>query len=288
MGAVYQIITERVISLLEKGTVPWHKPWDGGNAVPRSLVTNKPYRGVNAFVLGSAGYESPYWLSFKQARERDGIVRKGERGSPCVYWNWINKNEDNSHQARRIPFLRYYTLFNVEQCEGIPYPKNVEKHVNNFTPIVDCEQTVEAMPLRPSIQHGGQTAFYRPLDDLVNMPCKEHFEASADYYSTLFHELSHSTGHESRLSRPGVMSRTLFGSNEYSKEELVAEMGAAFLCGHCGIENRTIDNSAAYIRTWLENLKRDNRLVVQAAAQAQKSTDYILNQKGGGEHEKEA
>lgn len=279
MVDVYQIITERIMDLLGKGTVPWQRPWGGPENFPKNLVSGKSYRGINSFLLASAGYESPYWLTFKQARERGGNVKKGETGLPAVYWNWFDREDPKTKEIEKRPFLRYYTVFNAAgQCENVPVPA-LERPVRSFSPLEACEALVRGMPNPPALEHGGVRACYSPTLDKVQIPSPEKFHDSESYYSTLFHELTHSTGHSSRLARPGITEPIIFGSREYSREELVAEMGAAFLCGHTGIENKVIDNSASYVASWLNRLQNDSRLVVHAAAQAQKASDYILNKK---------
>ncbi|MCH8147408.1 MAG: DUF1738 domain-containing protein [Planctomycetes bacterium] len=276
MGTAYEVITDRILKLLEAGTVPWHRPWGGDERHPRNLVSDKRYRGVNVFLLSAAGYEAPYWLTFKQARHRDGYVRKGERGFPCVFWKWVDRDDPDTGETTRHPFLRYYTVFNVEQCEGIEYPDlTIPDRV--FSPIQRCQDVVANMPRAPPIGHGGVRAIYDPQSGRVQIPLRERFDGPEAYYSTMFHELVHSTGHESRLARPGITQSIVFGSRTYSKEELVAEMGATFLCGHTGIENAVIDNSASYIASWLGRLRNDSRLVVQSAAQSQKAVDYVLD-----------
>lgn len=278
MNKVYDIITERVISLLEKGTVPWHKPWSGQEHHPKNLVSKKEYNGINTFMLSSAGYDSPYWVTFKQARDKGGNVKKGERGFPCVFWKWLAIEDKENRDKRNVPFLRYYTVFNVLQCDGIEIPV-VGVHSTKFHSNEICERIVSEMPNPPKIKHEGGMAFYTPSHDRIMIPPQESFYDSEFYYCTLFHELTHSTGHKSRLSRPGIET-IISGSNLYSKEELIAEMGAAFLCGYSGIENKIIDNSASYISSWLVKLMNDSRLVVHAAGQAQKAADYILRRKG--------
>lgn len=278
MRSVYQIITDRIVSLLEEGTVPWHRPWGGSENHPRNLVSDKPYRGVNVFLLSSAGYEAPYWITFKQARQRDGHVKKGEHGLPCVFWNWVERDNAETGETERRPFMKCYTVFNVQQCDGIAYPPATSSP-RQFSPIERCESVVADMPRAPPIHHGGARACYRPSADEVQMPPRERFDHGEAYYSTLFHELIHSTGHQSRLARPGITETVVFGSGTYSKEELVSEMGATFLCGHTGIENVVIDNSSSYIASWLRRLRNDTRLVVQSAAQSQKAVDYILDRK---------
>ena len=273
MSDAYQVITDRIISLLEEGTVPWHRPWGSPEDFPKNLVSGKEYRGINPFLLSSAGYESPYWLTFKQAKERGGSVRKGEKGMPCIYWNTIEIADTESGETKNRGFLKRYTVFNVTQCEDVPYP-SVEKVEREFEPIESCEKLVARMSNPPKIEHDGNDAMYLRSRDIVRMPNAESFESPEHYYSTLFHELVHSTGHEKRLNRLPISNEALnFG---YAKEELVAEMGAAFLCGRTGLDNKTIDNSAAYIDSWLGRLRHDSRLVVQAAGKAQKAADYII------------
>ena len=296
-GNVYSIITERICALLEKGTIPWHKPWttpNAGDAMPRNLASRKPYRGVNVFLLHAMSYASPFWLTFKQAQAMGGNVRKGERATPVVFWKWLDvenseRDEQGKGKSERVPMLRYYSVFNVAQCDGIeaPQPEGSDTTKRTHSPIETAEQIVSAMPKLPAIAHGGNRACYSPALDRVDMPQAETFDSGENYYSVLFHELTHATGHESRLNRKGVAGSdgewSAFGSTPYAREELVAEMGAAFLCGQAGIVERTIDNSAAYVAGWLERLKNDQKLVVIAAAQAQKAADFILNVRHDGE-----
>jgi antirestriction protein ArdC len=294
MTDVYAIITDRIIALLQKGVVPWHKPWQGGLLSPRNLVSGKEYRGVNVFLLHAMSYQSPFWLTYKQAHELGGQVRRGEKSCPVVFWKWLDVDETEAGQNRRVPFLRYYSVFNVAQCEGIDqFIPTLEYSRRSHQAITEAERLVAAMPKRPEIKPGLSQAFYSPSGDFVGMPSPEQFKSGEDYYSVLFHELTHATGHASRLNRKGAGGTdgqwSSFGSQSYSKEELVAEMGAAFLCGYAGIVERTLDNSAAYIGSWLQKLKNDSRLVVQAAAQAQKAADFIIGKQdaqlrtGGGE-----
>jgi antirestriction protein ArdC len=285
---VYSIITERMISLLEAGTIPWQKPWrvSGNGILPTNYVSKKAYRGLNVFMLAASGYECPFWLSFKQAKEHGGMVRKGEKGTPVIFWKFLTKEDENGKPVMedgkpvKIPLLRYYTVFNVEQCDGIKWEKPAPIEGSKWEPLTEAERIVADMKKRPEIKHGGERAYYSPSLDYIRMPQRESFAGGEEYYSTLFHELTHATGHQSRLNRKGVSS-TLpanhsFGSSDYSREELVAEMGAAFLAGHAGFLHRTVNNSAAYLQGWLKALKGDSKLVVIAAAQAQKASDFIL------------
>jgi antirestriction protein ArdC len=268
----YDRITDRITALLEQGTVPWHKPWKARTGLPRNFVSQRPYRGINVFLLIAASYESPHWLTFRQVSQLGGSVRKGEKACPVVFWKQLKIEDKESEKQKKIPLLRYYHVFNASQCDGLKVaPVPVE--VNG---IAKPEEIVANMPQSPVIKHGMTKAYYSPSEDCVGVPARERFERPEDYYSTVFHELVHSSGHEKRLKRSTLTESAGYGSNPYCKEELIAEMGAAFLCGHAEIGERTIDNSAAYIKGWLEQLQSDKTLIVQAAAQAQKAADFIL------------
>ena len=277
-GSVYDLITERIIAMLEAGTVPWRKPWQAKSGFPRNLVSGKPYRGINVFLLHAMSYESPFWLTFKQAQQLGGTVRKGEKACPVVFWKQLEIEDRESHEIEKIPMLRFYYVFNTAQCDGlkdIPAPV-VETPLSAPT---KPEEIIAFMPQRPEIKYGMRKAFYSPAEDIIAMPDRERFENEAGFFSTLYHEAIHSTGHVSRLNRPTLTESAGFGSNPYCKEELIAEMGAAFLCGQAGIGESTLENSAAYLQNWLEQLQNDKKLIVQAAAQAQKAADFILGTK---------
>jgi antirestriction protein ArdC len=269
----YERITERIITLLEQGTIPWHKPWKASTGLPRNLVTKKPYRGINAFLLHAASYESPFWLTFRQVKMLGGTVRKGEKSCPVVFWKQMQLVDKQSGEERQIGLLRLYHVFNVAQCDNLKQSQAAVEIEGAPTGPADM---IANMPHPPTIKHGMAHAFYSPAEDCVGMPVKERFKSEDHYYSTLFHELIHSTGHQSRLKRPAITERKGFGSDPYCKEELVAEMGAAFLCGQAEIVERTIDSSAAYLNGRLERLQHDKTLIVQAAGQAQKAADFIL------------
>ena len=279
MSTAYEIVTEFIIKQLESGVAPWRKPW--GTGTPANLASKKEYRGINIFLLASQGYGSRYWVTYRQAQALGGAVRNGQHGSKVVFWKvreYPSENQKSEEtENRKSILLRCYNVFNLEQCEGIKFPDPVRA----INPIEPCENIVRAMPNPPGFAQDAR-ACYRPSTDAVGMPARSAFLAAEEYYSTLFHELTHSTGHPSRLGREGIMNHSPFGSEDYSKEELVAEMGAAMLCGAAGIESRTLGNSAAYLQTWINKLKSDARLIVSAASQAQKAADYILS-KGGAE-----
>jgi antirestriction protein ArdC len=287
---VYSVITERIIEKLEVGTIPWHKPWRSIGA-PRNLVSKKPYRGVNVWLLTAQGYTSPYWATMRQINELGGQVRKGEKATPVVFWRiYVDgvevkagepepEPQETEGQSRRRFVLRYYSVFNTEQCE---LPATISDKLalpeqRQLDPIAACETILAGMPNPPEIVHSGDQAFYSPMTDRITMPPSALFENAEEYWSTLWHEQGHAVGHPRRLNRESIKEAAPFGSAIYSVEEIVAEMTAAYLCGITGIENRTIDNSAAYIAGWIKQLRDQPKLIIHAAAQAQRACDYILN-----------
>ena len=268
----YERIAERITALLEQGTVPWHKPWKAKTGWPRNYVSQKSYRGINVFLLSAMSFESPCWLTYRQATELGGNVRKGEKSCPVVFWKPMKIEDKESDKKKTIPLLRLYHVFNAAQCDGLEdAPPTTETTVT-----VRPAEIVAGMPKPPLIKQGMVCAYYSPPDDCVGIPSRERFETEEAYFGTLFHELVHSTGHESRLKRSTLGIQSGYGSDPYCREELIAEMGSAFLCGQAEIIERTIDSSAAYIQHWLKRIKDDKTLIVQAAAQAQKAADYIL------------
>jgi antirestriction protein ArdC len=278
---VYEVITDRVLDILAKGTVPWKKPWATKNLMPKNLVNKKEYRGINVFLLGAMGYESPYWLSYKQAQQLGGNIKSGEKSCPAIFWKIYDTMDEKSGEKKKIPMARYYQVFNISQCEGIPTTKipQIEKTTRDNQPIDEAERVISNFNNPPKITFGMSRASYSPPSDEVSMPDKERFDCSESFYGTFFHELVHSTGHEKRLARKGIVGTVNFGSDSYSKEELIAEMGASFLCGVCGLTEKVIEQNAAYIKGWMDRLKEDPKLVVNAAAAAQKAADYILGKK---------
>ena len=223
-----------------------------------------------------AGYDSNYWLTFKQIQALGGNV-KGQHSEMVVFWKLLEKPAENptgEHDMDYIPMLRYYRVFNLDQVTDIKKP--VAENLPTFQPIEGAEEVAARYQEQIEVIHGGSRAYYQPSNDWIRMPEKETFDGAEEYYSTLFHEFTHSTGHKSRLNRPGITDAHYFGDEIYSKEELIAEMGAAILSGVVGIENKTIKNSASYIQSWLGKLRDDKRLVVHAAAAAQKAADFIL------------
>lgn len=273
---VFEIVTDRIVKQLEAGTVPWRRGWTTSgnpNGMAVNWKTGKEYNGINRFLLVGGEY-----ATFKQIQEAGGKVKKGAQSEIVVFWTWYEK--DNSEgKKEKFPVLKYYNVFEINtQVEGLSSKFEQAKVEKIIDPIQKCEEVVAGYFNKPDIIHTGNEAFYSPFFDQVTMPNMNKFHSSEEYYGTLFHELAHSTGHRSRLNRLDTNANQKFGSPTYAKEELVAEMSAAFLCSICQIENVTIENSAAYIASWLKALKNDNRLVVIAASQAEKATKHILGE----------
>jgi antirestriction protein ArdC len=266
---VTEVITNRIIELLEQGVVPWRKPWAGGE--PTNLISKAEYKGINNMLLSCTGYCSSYFLSYKQAKDLGGNVKVGEKGYPIIYYKMLKTEEEGTEKS--FPMIRYSTVFNIMQCEGITIPT---PEINRpFNPIEECEKVLAGYPNKPELRTGSK-ACYMPFADRIDMPAKELFVSEEEYYSTLFHEAGHSTGNEKRLNRFGNDSGSLsFGSPSYAKEELVAEMTASFLCAKTGIDNQVINNQASYIASWLKILRGDSKLVISAASKAQKAADHI-------------
>ena len=274
---VYEIVTNKIVNELENGVIPWHQPWAGGG-VPKNFLTKKEYRGINCLLLHLSGFAEPYYLTFNQIKKLGGSVIRGSKSQIIVYWNWIeSKTEIDSNGEPTIhPLLKYFQVFNIEQVTGIEYESAV-KRLTEFEKNDHCEAIITDYKDRPEITNLKQQASYSPATDVVNMPIKESFNSSQEYYATLFHELIHSTGHKKRLDREGIKDFNVYGSEVYSREELIAEMGASFLCARTGIENRTFENSVAYIKGWLSVIKKDSKFLIHSATQAQKAADYVLN-----------
>ncbi len=283
---VYAIVTEKIINLLEQGVVPWRRPWTGGG-LPRNVVSKKPYRGINHFLLSASKYVQPYWLTMRQANELGGHIRKGEESTIIVFWKVEDRRAETEptseaetdNESRRRFVLRYYRVWNVEQCElterALEKLPKIETHQHDSIEAV--ERIIAGMPNPPAIEHAGTKAFYSSAADRITMPPRNLFVSAEEYGSTIFHEAIHSTGHGKRLARESITEAAEFGSAAYSKEELIAEMGGAYLCAEAGISNAVIANQAAYVAGWLKKLRDDRRLVILAAAQAQHAADFILS-----------
>ncbi len=289
---IYTRITNQIVSQLEKGVRPWVRPWNAEHAagrITRPLRHNgRPYSGINVLSLWASAmaqnFAAPIWMTFKQAKELDAHIRKSERGSLVVYADSITRKETNEKTGdeieREIPFLKGYIVFNVEQIEGLP-----EIFYAKAAPTRDPAARIEHAEnffgsMGATIRHGGNQAYYAQELDYVQMPPFEAFRDAESYYSTLAHELTHWTKHPQRLDRD--FGRKSWGDEGYSREELVAELGSAFLCADFELHQEPRDENAAYIATWLEVLKNDNRAIFAVAAYAQRAADY-LNQKAAAQ-----
>ncbi len=264
---VYEMVTDAIVKKLEAGTVPWRQPWVNNGAV--SWDRQRPYRGVNTMLLDPGEY-----ATFNQIKKAGGKVRKGEKGHLVIFWKWMALEDEETGEEKKVPFLRYYKVFEINtQVEGLKSKRKEE--IYNHDPITEAEKIKEGYQDCPPITFAPGQAYYKPSTDTISIPEIKDYKNPAEYYSTMFHEMVHSTGHKKRLNRHGVTGIAAFGSEVYSKEELVAEIGAAMLCGVARIERETLDNSASYIASWMRKLKEDPKLIVQAAAQAQKAADHI-------------
>jgi len=284
---IYQEVTDAVIEQMEKGNLVWRCGWNR-SGFPSNVTTGINYRGWNVFWLNFhtmiKGYGTPQYLTFKQALDLGGNIRKGEKGVKIVYWATIqleqredkqelNEDDDPSIRKRMVP--KVYTVFNIAQTEGITFNKTGPTSSQVIDKIKACEELVSNMPEPPEINRRGQYPVYYPIQDEVAIQDIIFFESAEEYYSALFHELAHSTGHSRRLNRKEITESTGYGSDPYSREELTAELTSAYLCAITGIGQQTIANSAAYLKGWLKALKNDKTLLITAAGQAQKAADYI-------------
>jgi antirestriction protein ArdC len=279
MQFIYQKITDLIIEKLQSGVVPWQKKWN--SSYPKNFVSGLEYKGINVLLLGLLDYHSNYWLTFKQCKDLGGSVKKDEHSSMVVFWKPIVRLSENDEDETSTDvnfLLRYYYVFNMEQCI---FPDDVLKKRNtiqNNPKIYKAEEIIRGYKNPPEILTNNiiPNPRYLPRLDQIEIQPINNFFSAEEYYASLYHELVHSTGSKHRLARRGIIDTIQFGSENYSKEELVAEIGASYLCNLSDI-NQTFDNQTAYIQNWLEALNNDNRMILIAAGQAQKATDYILN-----------
>jgi len=277
---VYAKVNERILAKIEAGVCPWRHPWS--TFAPQNAISKKPYRGINPFLLDNMAYQDHRWLTFQQAKELGGNVKKGEKASMIVFWTKTGRRKGVNDEGESVtiikeyaaPIVRMIYVFNAEQCEGLKLPA-VKPFDNAELPTV--QSIIDNMPNPPKFLTAGKAA-YAPKLDTVFMPALEKFISSEAHGSVLYHELIHSTGHPSRLGRFKFDEpHARFGSESYSKEELCAEMGAAMLCAVTGIENEaTFSNSAAYLDGWSKRIKEDPYMFIGAASAAQKAADCIL------------
>lgn len=280
---VQKMIVDRMIENIEKTQkLPWQKPWKCDSHRPKNIITKKNYRGINFLLTELQAYESPFWGTFKQIKNLGGNVRKGQKATPILFWKFFDaeKQEIDIQNEKNRPIkqvvCRYYNVFNVCQCENIPerFIPKIEDPLS-VEPIEKAETIVRNMPNPPEISHDAKAAFYIPACDKIRMPRIEAFKSMEAYYSTLFHEILHSTGHEKRLNRfSSVVDENI---HDRAIEELVAEIGAAFLSAESGIIRETEENSVAYVTSWVEKIKNDPKMIISAASKAEKAFDFIMN-----------
>ena len=278
---LYEEVSAAIIEQLDAGHIPWERPWRAGVDPHRNPITGTVYRGINPMLLEigalRGGFSDRRWVTFKQCKGAGGTVRTGERGTMIVFYRPIVIKDKETGEKRSIFMLRHYTVFNVEQVDGLKLEELVE-YVPEPQPAADAiVDGYFGAAGAPVFRHGGDSAHYAPSQDLVQIPPREAFASDANYFSTVFHEAAHSTGHRSRLARKEIVELNGFGSDDYGREELTAEMTAAMLCGVADLQTGT--QSAGYIQHWRDAIAADNKLVVFAAQRAQKAADWVLGVK---------
>lgn len=289
---VYQEVTNRILAMMEKGDVAWEKPWFAAGA-PMNIERKKPYQGVNVFLLGAEGRQSPWWGTLDQWNAKGAFIKKGEKSSMVVFYKPLvvdKEQKDGSMGKATIPLLRYSNVFNAEQVDIDPskLPASADPAGAEEVPTLEEVGVAMEKPVKVIVK-GSDKAFYQPGADTITLPARKQFKTTEGFYSTKFHEMVHSTGHKSRLDRATLTQAGRFGDENYSKEELVAELGAAMLCNVCEIEtDKTLRNSATYIKGWAKALREDKKLFVTAASQAVKAVNYILGVKAAQPTDKDA
>ncbi len=272
---LHQQITDRILEAMEQARSTGRRLWDSQPSLPLNLATGKPYTGINTLILWAAGlkhaYASPYWLTYPQACTMGGQVRKGEHGELCVFykpWETEEATDSGETETRKGAVLKSFRVFNLDQIDGMEPPAREERPV--FVAIADAERILAASPA--PIHLGGTQAFYHPSSDTIHLPERERFASAEAFYSVALHELTHSTGHSSRLDRTFGKR---FGDDAYAMEELVAEMGSAFLNAELGLINATLEDHADYLASWLKVLRSDRKAILIAAAQAAKAQAFL-------------
>lgn len=274
---LYQTVTDSIIKALEAGVTPWRRPWGKSQQPPRNGATHRHYRGINLLLLSLSPYSDPRWYTFNQAKALGGFIKEGEKSTLVVFWKMLQVVDETTGLPIEIPYLQFYRVFNFAQCGGIDdsmsLPDMDDGH--DVPAIREADQILAHMPSAPKVKHGFDSACYAPKADEVRMPRREAFSTTSGYYGTLFHELAHSTGHESRLNRFKTEGSHAFGSADYSREELVAEIASSFVMASAGLDY-DLPNTAAYLDSWIRALKGDPKLIVQASSKAQAAADWIL------------
>jgi len=282
---IYSLVNDRILAAMEHGIIPWRRPWTGN--LSTNYDSGRQYRGVNILTLGIAemvcGYSSPYWMTFLQAQKHGGHIKRGEKATYIVFSDKkvreIEK-EDGTKEQKIYHFIRSFPVFNFDQVEGVPKKETGPALDPDRDLIAVSDRILTLMSNPPAYRECGSSAYYMPKKDLVNLPPIDTFRTTEGYVATKFHEYAHSTGHKARLNRPGIMEVASFGGEEYSFEELVAELTSAYLCASNGIDN-TLENSSAYIQNWLEVLKNDKTMLLKASGKATAAAEYILGTRLG-------
>ena len=270
---VAEIVTEKIVKALEQEIVPWHKPWRCKGIPDQNLFTKRPYSGINTLLTALECYASPYWGTYHQVAEHGGNIQKGEHSTMIVFWTFIKDKKD---ERKTIPILKYFNVFNIDQMENIPVPEFVIEE-SAVEPLDKAEEMFgKYFADGPALRFGGDRAFYSPSQDLIALPEMKQFDSQLAYYETLAHEAIHSTGYESRLNRK------VMGHESYSKEELIAEIGACMVLSELSLEPMW-KNSASYIKGWMEAIKADPMMIVSAAGKADKATKWILGERNNDE-----
>jgi antirestriction protein ArdC len=284
---IAQTITDKIISELEKGSTPWVKPWKRlrgtpGHGMPYNPVSGTIYSGMNHIWLSmmQGAYPSPYWLTLKHANQIGGHVKANEKGTPIVAFKIVRKETlvNGKKETSAYPMIRHHYVYNVAQCEDITIPAMPVEPEPTFNPDSSVMALVDKLGLENGLTHGGDSAFYSPTRDFISMPAMAAFNSSNGYHATLLHESVHATGHKSRLDRDFSKAKR-FGDESYAFEELVAELGSAMLCAHCGIDGEMQQNHVAYIANWLTVLKNDKKAILTASAKAQQALDFLTKAK---------
>lgn len=280
---VYQLVTDQIIALLEQGIIPWQKPWNDAG-VPMNLLSKRQYRGINLWLLVSLNYEQNLFLTWEQLKNIGASVNKGEKGHMVVFWKPVQKKgeEQQEDKQKNVPMLRYYKVFNIAQCRDVPEHliPVADASKEAIDPILECESILNAMADMPAFTFQGKQAAYYDIErDEIVLPKMKSFRTSEGYYSTVYHELVHATGAVKRLNRKTLTDMVPFGTESYAMEELIAEMGSAYLCRFSGILPNQIKNTVAYLDNWLGIFKKDKRFIISASGQAQKAVDFILGRK---------
>jgi antirestriction protein ArdC len=271
MNSIYQSVTDSIIAELEKGAIPWVKPWKADSSADKNFISQNPYQGINRLLLGMSsmarGYSNPAWATYKQWQDAGIQVKSGEKATHIVFYKPMKGQDKTTGKETSYCVIKGYSVFNAEQTDATITPADAP--IGEFDPIPACEDRV--IKTGATISHGGDAAFYMPSQDRIQLPNKTAFDAPASYYATAFHELTHWTSHKTRLDRD--LSKNRFGNPGYAFEELVAEIGAAYLCADYRIQGEL--RHAGYIDHWLKACREDNKAIFKAAALAQKACDYI-------------